>query len=47
MRIALIVVAALIAVPLLIGGVGGLESTGGGEVAVIRDGAVRQVIDRS
>ncbi|GAA3236837.1 SPFH domain-containing protein [Nonomuraea helvata] len=51
MRITLIIIAALIAVPLLIGGVGGLESTGGGEVAVIRDGGplddnrVRQVID--
>ncbi|MBB5784287.1 SPFH domain-containing protein [Nonomuraea jabiensis] len=51
MRIALIIVAALIAVPLLIGGVGGLESTGGGEVAVVRDGGplddnrVRQVIN--
>ncbi|MBE1585195.1 SPFH domain-containing protein [Nonomuraea angiospora] len=51
MRIALILVAALLAVPLLIGGLGGLESTGGGEVAVVRDGGplddnqVRQVID--
>jgi regulator of protease activity HflC (stomatin/prohibitin superfamily) len=51
MRIALAIVAALIAVPMLIGLVGGLESTGGGEVAVIRDGGplddnkVRQVID--
>ncbi|MGN9843349.1 SPFH domain-containing protein [Nonomuraea sp. H19] len=51
MRIALGVIAALIAVPLLIGGVGGLETTDGGQVAVIRDGGpfddtkVRQVID--
>ncbi|MFI7130044.1 SPFH domain-containing protein [Nonomuraea sp. NPDC050153] len=51
MRIALIVVAALVALPLLIGGLGGLERTGGGEVAVIRDGGplddnkVRQVIN--
>lgn len=51
MRIALAVVAALIVIPLLIGGVGGLESTGGGEVAVVREGGVfddnrvRQVID--
>lgn len=51
MRIVLILVAALLAVPLLIGGLGGLESTGGGEVAVVRDGGplddnqVRQVID--
>ncbi|MGW0805919.1 SPFH domain-containing protein [Nonomuraea sp. NPDC002799] len=51
MRIALAVIAALIAIPLLIGGVGGMERTSGGEVAVIRDGGlfddnqVRQVID--
>src|SRR5690242_19425131 len=51
MRIVLILVAALLAVPVLIGGLGGLESTGGGEVAVVRDGGplddnqVRQVID--
>ncbi|MEV0627275.1 hypothetical protein ACI2LC_03830 [Nonomuraea wenchangensis] len=38
MRIVLAVVAALIAIPLLIGGVGGLESTDGGQVAVVRDG---------
>ncbi|MEU6714667.1 SPFH domain-containing protein [Nonomuraea sp. NPDC046802] len=51
MRIALAVIAALIAVPLLIGGIGGLRSTSGGEAAVVRDGGlfddnkVRQVID--
>ncbi|TMR22913.1 SPFH domain-containing protein [Nonomuraea turkmeniaca] len=51
MRIALAVIAALIVLPLLIGGVGGLESTDGGQVAVVRDGGplddnkVRQVID--
>ncbi|SDM22866.1 SPFH domain-containing protein [Nonomuraea jiangxiensis] len=51
MRTALIVVAALIAIPVLIGALGGMESTSGGEVAVIRDGGplddnkVRQVID--
>ncbi|MEV0231727.1 SPFH domain-containing protein [Nonomuraea sp. NPDC050786] len=51
MRIVLIIVAALVAVPLLVGGVEGLERTAGGEVAVIRDGGplddnqVRQVID--
>ncbi|WP_043617631.1 SPFH domain-containing protein [Nonomuraea candida] len=51
MRIVLAVIAALVALPLLIGAVGGMESTGGGEVAVVRDGGplddnrVRQVID--
>ncbi|MFC4009378.1 SPFH domain-containing protein [Nonomuraea purpurea] len=51
MRIALAVIAALLAVPLLIGGIGGLKSTSGGEAAVVRDGGlfddnkVRQVID--
>jgi regulator of protease activity HflC (stomatin/prohibitin superfamily) len=54
MRITLsiaLIIAALIAVPTLIGLVGGLESTQGGEVAVVRDGGwfddnqVRQVID--
>ncbi|MEU4227119.1 SPFH domain-containing protein [Nonomuraea sp. NPDC026600] len=54
MRITLsiaLIIAALIAVPTLIGVVGGLESTQGGEVAVVRDGGwfddnqVRQVID--
>ncbi|TDC87520.1 SPFH domain-containing protein [Nonomuraea deserti] len=51
MRIALAVVAAIIAIPLLIGGVGGMESTSGGEVAVVRDGGplddnkVREVIN--
>lgn len=54
MRITLsiaLIIAALIAVPTLIGVVGGLESTEGGEVAVVRDGGwfddnqVRQVID--
>ncbi|WP_240197191.1 SPFH domain-containing protein [Nonomuraea lactucae] len=50
MRIALLVVAALVALPLAIGGLWGLERTGGGEVAVVRDGGplddnkVRQVI---
>ncbi|MER6949389.1 SPFH domain-containing protein [Nonomuraea sp. NPDC000554] len=38
MRIVLLVVATLIAIPTLIGAVGGLRSTEGGEVAVIRDG---------
>ncbi|AQZ60743.1 unnamed protein product [[Actinomadura] parvosata subsp. kistnae] len=51
MRTALAVIAALLAIPLVIGVVGGMESTGGGEVAVVRDGGplddnkVRQVID--
>ncbi|MBB6348779.1 SPFH domain-containing protein [Nonomuraea muscovyensis] len=51
MRIALLVIAALVALPLAVGLVSGLERTGGGEVAVIRDGGplddnkVRQVID--
>ncbi|WP_188187896.1 SPFH domain-containing protein [Nonomuraea sp. SYSU D8015] len=51
MKILLAVIAALIAVPLLFGGVGGLESTDGGQVAVVRDGGlfddnkVREVID--
>ncbi|MEV0595630.1 SPFH domain-containing protein [Nonomuraea cavernae] len=51
MRIALLIVAALVTIPLLVGGIAGLERTGGGEVAVIRDGGplddnkVRQVID--
>ncbi|HUR03815.1 MAG TPA: SPFH domain-containing protein [Nonomuraea sp.] len=54
MRITLsiaLIIAALIAVPTLIGVVGGLESTEGGQVAVVRDGGwfddnqVRQVID--
>ncbi|UBU10172.1 SPFH domain-containing protein [Nonomuraea gerenzanensis] len=51
MRTALAVAAALLAIPLLIGAWGGMESTGGGEVAVVRDGGplddnrVRQVID--
>ncbi|MGW4791473.1 SPFH domain-containing protein [Nonomuraea sp. NPDC004297] len=51
MRTALAVIAAIVAIPLIIGAIGGLESTGGGEVAVVRDGGplddnkVRQVID--
>ncbi|GGO80459.1 hypothetical protein [Nonomuraea cavernae] len=55
MRISLLVLAALVTIsPLvggLVGGIAGLERTGGGEVAVIRDGGplddnkVRQVID--
>ncbi|SEG91494.1 Regulator of protease activity HflC, stomatin/prohibitin superfamily [Nonomuraea solani] len=51
MRIALAVIGTLIAIPLLIGVIGGLERTSGGEVAVVRDGGplddnkVRQVID--
>lgn len=51
MKIALTVVALLVAAVVLVGGFGGLESTGGGEVAVVRDGGplddnrVRQVID--
>lgn len=51
MRIVLGVIATIIAIPLLIGAMGGMRSTGGGEVAVIRDGGplddnkVRQVID--
>jgi regulator of protease activity HflC (stomatin/prohibitin superfamily) len=51
MRIVLGLIAALVAVPLLIGAIGGLETTDGGQVAVIRDGGpfddnrVRQVID--
>ncbi|MFD1543386.1 SPFH domain-containing protein [Nonomuraea guangzhouensis] len=46
-----LIIAALLAVPTLIGVVGGLDSTQGGEVAVVRDGGwfddnqVRQVID--
>lgn len=51
MRIVLGVIATIILIPLLIGAMGGMRSTGGGEVAVIRDGGplddnkVRQVID--
>ncbi|GAA2646125.1 MULTISPECIES: SPFH domain-containing protein [Nonomuraea] len=50
MRVILIIVAAVLAVPVLIGLVGGWESTDGGQVAVVRDGGplddnkVRQVI---
>ncbi|MGI5272589.1 SPFH domain-containing protein [Nonomuraea sp. CA-218870] len=50
MRTTLLVIAALICVPSLVGVVGGLERTGAGEVAVVRDGGwfddtrVRQVI---
>ncbi|MEV0148034.1 MULTISPECIES: SPFH domain-containing protein [unclassified Nonomuraea] len=51
MRTVLLVIATIIAIPTLIGLVGGLERTDGGEVAVVRDGGpfddnkVRQVID--
>ncbi|TYB52951.1 SPFH domain-containing protein [Nonomuraea sp. PA05] len=51
MRTALAIAAAILAIPLIIGALGGMESTGGGEVAVVRDGGplddnkVRQVID--
>lgn len=51
MRITLMIIAAIVAIPLLIGGVRGLESTDAGVVAVVRDGGplddnqVRQVID--
>ncbi|MEU0571731.1 SPFH domain-containing protein [Nonomuraea sp. NPDC005983] len=51
LRIVLLVVAVLAAIPTLVGAVGGLRSTEGGEVAVIRDGGlfddnqVRQIID--
>lgn len=54
MRITLtiaLIIGTLIAIPTLIGAVGGLESTEGGEVAVVRDGGwfddnqVRQIID--
>ncbi|MBN6052151.1 SPFH domain-containing protein [Nonomuraea sp. RK-328] len=51
MRTALIVIAAILAIPALIGLVTGLERTDGGAVAVVRDGGpfddnkVRQVID--
>ncbi|MEV6154589.1 SPFH domain-containing protein [Nonomuraea sp. NPDC052129] len=54
MRITLsviLVLAALLAIPTVIGAIGGLESTEGGEIAVVRDGGwfddnqVRQVID--
>ncbi|MFC5832720.1 SPFH domain-containing protein [Nonomuraea insulae] len=51
MRLVLGVIATIILIPLLVGAMGGMRSTGGGEVAVIRDGGplddnkVRQVID--
>ncbi|WP_214324311.1 SPFH domain-containing protein [Nonomuraea sediminis] len=51
MRITLMIIAAIVAIPLLIGGVRGLESADAGVVAVVRDGGplddnrVRQVID--
>jgi regulator of protease activity HflC (stomatin/prohibitin superfamily) len=51
LRTALAVVAAIIALPLLVGGITGLESTDAGVVTVVRDGGplddnqIRQVID--
>jgi regulator of protease activity HflC (stomatin/prohibitin superfamily) len=51
MKVALMIIASLVAVAVLVGGFGGLRSTGGGEAAVVRDGGpfddnrVRQVID--
>ncbi|MFI7447404.1 SPFH domain-containing protein [Nonomuraea sp. NPDC049714] len=51
MRTALAIIAAIIALPFLVGGIGGLESTDAGVVTVVRDGGplddnqIRQVID--